>query len=58
MKIRFLQSGESPLLGAFVSGEVRDIAEGLEKDFIKRGVAERVGDKPKKKREVKADGGE
>lgn len=53
-KVRFLRDGESPDLGVWKSGETRNVSD----NFKIKGVAELVGDKPKKKREVKADGGE
>lgn len=40
MKVRFLIDGESPEFGPFKKGEERDLAPGVERDLVERGVAE------------------
>ncbi len=58
MKVRFLKDGESPEIGPFKKGEVRDLKPKLERILIERGVAELSSTpKTKKKTEEVTDNG-
>jgi len=53
MRVIFLRDGESPDLGIWKAGEERIVPD----NFKIKGVAKRVGDKPKKEKGVKGNGG-